>query len=55
MLIHKMAKCSKGVTSERIFSNKKARPDQLLDFHTFGSPACVLGPKLQQGKILKWQ
>jgi len=45
-----------GLSPEEIFTRQKGRPDQLLDFHTFGCPVFVLDPSLQQGhKIPKWQ
>ena len=44
-----------GLSPEEIFTQQKARPGRLLDFHTFGCPVFVLDPSLQQGhKIPKW-
>jgi hypothetical protein len=54
--VHNATPGPSGLSPEEIFSKQKARPDRLLDFHTFGCPVYVLDPRLQQGnKIPKWQ
>jgi hypothetical protein len=54
--VHNATPGPSGLSPEEIFSRQKARPDRLLDFHTFGCPVYVLDPRLQQGnKIPKWQ
>ena len=53
--IHNATPGPSGLSSEEIFSRQKARPDRLLNFHTFGCPVFVLDPTLQKGqKIPKW-
>jgi hypothetical protein len=66
MLFHAMLKWMTTITVDlgpfalqmavNIFSRQKEHEDCLVDFHTFGCPALVLEPRLQEGlKIPKWQ
>jgi hypothetical protein len=48
--IHNATPGPSGLSPEEIFSRQKARPDCLLDFHTFGCPVFVLDPTLQKGQ-----
>jgi hypothetical protein len=55
--IHNATPGPSRLSPEEIFSRQKARPDHLIDFHTFGHRSVfVLEPRLQQGlRIPKWQ
>jgi hypothetical protein len=47
--IHNVTPGPSGLSPEEILTKQRARPDRLLDFHSFSCPVFVLDPSLQQG------